>query len=201
NIIIDDAHRGQDHGGQNAGPVLACAAMEYERVILAFGDDFESVDKPLAERLLADSIQVDLSHAGRVRVGLRIVFPARGAHGLCRGAWERPCAERCGIVSGADLPEQVNLSFRAPRTSQVDDGPRTDVLFEPGNVGVVHLVERRASKHAPPCDGAAVVRPVAAKVSEVGDGFEMDVPWIRLAHTRLHHDAGPFTIMRSPLST
>ena len=35
--------------------------MEYQRVILPFSDDFESVDKPLAERLLADSIQVDLS--------------------------------------------------------------------------------------------------------------------------------------------
>src|SRR5262249_42003451 len=101
----------------------------------------------------------------------------------------------------ADLPEQVNLPFRVPRTSQVDDGPRADVLFEPGNVGVVHLVERRASKQPPPRDGAAVVRPVAAKVSEVGDRFEMDVPWIRLAHTRLHHDARALTIMRSSLST
>src|SRR5262245_22972533 len=135
--------------------------MEYKRVIVSVGDYFESVDKPLAERLLADSIQVDLSHVGRVRVGLRIVFPVRGAHGPCRGAWERPGAERCGIVPGADLPEQVNLSFRVPRTSQVDDGPRADVLFEPGNVGVVHLVERRASKHAPPRDGAAVLRLVA----------------------------------------
>src|SRR5215831_14990606 len=193
NIVIDDAHRGQDHGGQDAGPVLACAAMEYQRVILPFSDDFESVDQPLAERLLADSIQVDLSHGGRVRLSLRFVLQVSGAIG----------PERYGVVPGADLLEQERLQilFRVPRTSQGDDGPGADFLVEPGNVALVHLVERRASKHAPPRDGAAVVRPVGAKVSEVGNGFEMDVPWIRLAHTRLHHDARALTIMRSSLST
>jgi len=141
--------------------------MEYQRVIIPFSNDFERVDQPLAERLLADAIQVDRSHVGRVRVRLRFVFQVRGAIG----------PEGYGIVPGADLLEQERLRilFRIPRTSQVDDGPGADFLFEPGNVALVHLVERRAPERAPPRDGAAVVRPVAAKVSEVGNGFKMDV--------------------------
>jgi hypothetical protein len=47
-VFIDNAHRGQDHGGQDAGPILACGAMEYQRVIISFSYDFESVDQPLA---------------------------------------------------------------------------------------------------------------------------------------------------------
>jgi hypothetical protein len=62
-------------------------------------------------------------------------------------------------------------------------------------------VEEPLRFDAPPRDGAAVVGPVAAKVSEVGDGFEVYVPWIRLAHTRLYHDARALTVMRSSLST
>jgi hypothetical protein len=83
-------------------------------------------------------------------------------------------------VPGADLLEQETLSvlFRVLPTSQVDDGPGADFRFEPGNVAVVHLVERRAPEQAPPRDGAAVVRPVAAKVSEVENGFKMDVSGI-----------------------
>src|SRR5215471_9345310 len=92
NIVIDDAHRRQGHGGQDAGPVLACAAMEYQRVILRFSDDFESVDKPLAERRLADSIQVDLSHAGRVRVGLRLrLSHTRSSRALSTGLGTARC--------------------------------------------------------------------------------------------------------------
>ena len=53
-----------------------------------------------------------------------------------------------------------------------------DFLFEPDNVAFVHLVERRAPEQASPRDGAAVVRPVAAKISEVGNGLEIDVSGI-----------------------
>lgn len=55
-------------------------------------------------------------------------------------------------------------------------------MFEPGNFALVHLLEGRAPEQAPPRDGATVVRPVAAKVPEVGNGFKMDVSGMWLAH-------------------
>jgi hypothetical protein len=69
------------------------------------------------------------------------------------------------------VQEELRIPFRVPRPSQIDDGPGADFLLEPGNVALVHLVECRAPEQAPPRDGAAVVRPVAAKVSEVGNGL------------------------------
>src|SRR5712691_5764876 len=144
--------------------------MEYQRVTIPFSDDFERVDKPLAERLLVDAIQVDRSHVGRVRVSLPFVFHVREAIG----------PEGYGMVPGADLLEQdrLRILLGIPRTSQVDDRTGADLLFEPDNVAFVHLVERRAPEQASPRDGAAVVRPVAAKISEVGNGFKADMPGI-----------------------
>src|SRR5262245_66541517 len=97
--------------------------MEYQRVIILFSDDFESVNQPLAERLLADAIQVDRSHVGRVRVSLRFVLQVSGAIG----------PDRYGVVPGADLLEQERrrILFRVPRSPRADDGPRADALVQP----------------------------------------------------------------------
>jgi hypothetical protein len=129
---------GQDHGGEDTGPVLAGAAMEDQRVIVPFSDDFERLDQRRAERLLADAMEVDLAHVGRVR--LRFV----------RGVRPGPGAERHGMVPRADRrePDRRRILRRVPGTSQVDDGPGADVLFEPGHLAVVHLVERRAPEQA-----------------------------------------------------
>src|SRR5262245_28015227 len=98
-------------------PVRSLPALRWNTSgrFIPFCDDFEGVDKSLAERLLADATEVDLSHVGRVPVSPRFVFRVRGTVG----------PEKYGIVPDADLLEQDDLRIlcRVLRASQVDDSP------------------------------------------------------------------------------
>jgi len=138
------------------------------------------------------SIQVDLSHVGRVPVSRRF--------GPRQGPWPGPGAEWDGIVPGPDRFEEEDLLFGILRASQVDDRPGADVSLEPGHVARVDLVPRRAPEQAPPRDGAVVARPVAAKVSEVGNRFEQNVSHSRRTSAPAAASSSQaFTVMASML--
>jgi hypothetical protein len=71
NVLVDHARRRQEHGREHAGPVLAHAAMEDQRVIVPVGDQLQRVHQPLAEFRLADAAQIELSQIGRIAEPLR----------------------------------------------------------------------------------------------------------------------------------
>jgi len=50
-VLVHHARRRQEHGREHAGPVLAQAAMEYQRVIVPVGNQLQRVHQLLADVL------------------------------------------------------------------------------------------------------------------------------------------------------
>src|SRR4030095_8350271 len=143
-------------------------------VIVSVGNQLQGAHQPLAEFRPADAVEIELSQIGRIAEQLRFLLQV-----LRRIRSEGDVViPRAHFTEDADLPLLGQLS----RSPKVYDRPGADVLFERGNIRSAHGMQLRTSEKPPPCHGAPAPRPVSAEASEIGHGFKIDVPWIRLVH-------------------
>src|SRR4029453_17893187 len=174
NVLVYHTRSRQEHGREHAGPVLAHAAMEYQRVIVPVGNQLQRVHQPLAEFRPADTVQIKLPQIGRIAEQFCfLLYVVRRSR--AEGYVVMP---RAHFIAEADFPLLGQLS----RCPKVYDRPGADVLFESRNIRLAHGLQCPASEEPPPCHGAPVPCPVSAEVSEIRRGFKVDVSWIRLAH-------------------
>src|SRR3972149_11856154 len=104
--------------------------MKYQRVIVSFRNDLESFNYPLPKLLLADAIQVKLSHISRVRVMLSLLFQVGRAIG----------SERYVVVPGTHFRQEADfpLFFGFLWVSEVYHCSGADFFFQLGSIAPGH---------------------------------------------------------------